>query len=399
MSIKVVVDRCVSCGVCAKECPQVAITMNEDNLPVINLDKCNLCGICINKCPTGAIVRTHQAQKAQEDYDKYRGIMVVAEREDGEIARVTYELLGKAARLASHLKQPVTAVHLGPASDKEAQELIASGADRVIIVETPELEIPLVGIRARALHDVVVEELPEIILAGSTSQGRPLLSKLAVKFQTGLTADCTGLDIEMPDRHLLQTRPAWGGSIMATILTANNRPQMATVRPRVMRRLKPDYDRKGEVIRITTQPKNIEDPVTFIELIKESTSKVRLDNADIIVSGGRGIKSPDNFSLIERFAKLLNGAVGSSRPPVDDGWIDHAHQVGQTGRTVAPKLYVAVGISGAIQHLVGMQSSECIIAINKDQEAPILKVADYAIIGDLFKIVPEMIKALEKRQE
>ncbi|KQC13294.1 MAG: hypothetical protein APR63_00925 [Desulfuromonas sp. SDB] len=399
MSIKVVIDRCVSCGVCVKECPVAAIAMNEENLPEINLDKCTLCGICIDKCPTGAIVRTHQAQKAQEDYDQYRGIMVVAEREDGEIARVTYELLGKATRLSTHLKQPVTAVHLGPATDQEVRELIASGADRVIIVENEELNIPLVGVRARALHDLVVDELPEIILAGSTSQGRPLLSKLAVKFQTGLTADCTGLDVEMPDRHLLQTRPAWGGSIMATILTAHNRPQMATVRPRVMRRLKPDYNRKGEVIRIKTRPENVEDPVKFIELIKESTSKVRLDNADIIVSGGRGIKSPDNFTLIEKLANLLNGAVGSSRPPVDDGWIDHAHQVGQTGRTVAPKLYVAVGISGAIQHLVGMQSSECIVAINKDQEAPILKVADYAIIGDLFKVVPEMIKALEKRQQ
>ena len=399
MSIKVVIDRCVSCGVCVKECPVSAIVMNEENLPEINLDKCNLCGICINKCPTGAIVRTHQAQKAQEDYDQYRGIMVVAEREDGEIARVTYELLGKATRLSTHLKQPVTAVHLGPATDQEARELIASGADRVIIVENEELKIPLVGVRARALHDLVVDELPEIILAGSTSQGRPLLSKLAVRFQTGLTADCTGLDVEMPDRHLLQTRPAWGGSIMATILTAHNRPQMATVRPRVMRRLNPDYNRKGEVIRIKTRAENIEDPVKFIELIKESTSKVRLDNADIIVSGGRGIKSPDNFPLIEKLANLLNGAVGSSRPPVDDGWIDHAHQVGQTGRTVAPKLYVAVGISGAIQHLVGMQSSECIVAINKDEEAPILKVADYAITGDLFKIVPEMIKALEKRHQ
>lgn len=399
MSLKVIKDRCVSCGICAEVCPVNAITMNDENLPDINLDVCNLCGICIEKCPTGAIIRVHKSQSKQTDYASYRGILVVAEREDGEIARVTYELIGKASRLSFHLKEHVTVVHLGPAQEKEAEELIAYGADKVLIVENEKLSIHLIGPKVRVLYDVVKRIKPEIILAGSTSEGRPLLSRLAVKIHTGLTADCTGLEIEMPDRHLLQTRPAWGGSIMATIMTPNHRPQMATVRPRVMRKQNPDYNRKGKIERIKTEESKLIDPIKFLEIVKESTSKIRIDNADIIVSGGRGIKGPENYSLIEKLANLLGGAVGSSRPPVDDGWIDHAHQVGQTGRTVAPKLYVAVGISGAIQHLVGMQSSENIIAINKDPDAPILKVADYAIIGDLFQIVPAIIKSLENRSK
>lgn len=397
MSLKIVENRCVSCTICEKECPLNAIKMNENKLPVIDFGICNLCGICIEKCPPGAIIRIHESKTLQNDYEQYKGIMVISEREDEEIASVTYELISKADNLKKKLKIPVSVVVFSNASDKEIKELTAFGADKIIIIENESLSIPLIGPKVRVLFDVVQKEKPEIILAGSTSFGRPLLSRLAVKIKTGLTADCTSLDIEMPDRHLLQTRPAWGGSIMATILTPNHRPQMATVRSKVMRKNEPDYSRKSEVIKIQPDKNKLIDQVKFIELVKDSSSKVRIDNADIIVSGGRGIKKPANFSIIEKLANQIGAAVGSSRPPVDDGWIDHAHQVGQTGRTVAPKLYIAIGISGAIQHLVGMQSSECIVAINKDPDAPILKVADYALIGDLFELVPEIIKKIEAR--
>jgi len=397
MSLKVIENRCVSCNICEKECPLNAIKMSENSLPIIDFGICNLCGICVDKCPPGAIIRIHETKTLQNDFDKYKGIMVISEREDEKIASVTYELISKADNLNKTLKVAITVIVFSKASDDEIKELTAYGADKIIIIEHESLSIPLIGPKVRTLFNVIESEKPEIILAGSTSFGRPLLSRLAVKIKTGLTADCTSLEIEMPDRHLLQTRPAWGGSIMATILTPNHRPQMATVRAKVMRKNEPDYTRKSEVIKIKADESKVIDPVKFVELVKDSSSKIRIDNADIIVSGGRGIKKPANFSLIEKLANLIGGAVGSSRPPVDDGWINHAHQVGQTGRTVAPKLYIAIGISGAIQHLVGMQSSESIVAINKDPDAPILKVADYALIGDLFEIVPEIIKRIEAR--
>ncbi|MBN1150010.1 FAD-binding protein [candidate division WOR-3 bacterium] len=398
MSLKIIEKRCVSCSVCVNVCPVKAIKMNEDNLPEIDFELCTLCGICVEKCPTGAIVRVHKTSTTQKDFDQYRGVMVVTEEEEDKIAQVSYELVSKGSELAGVLKVPVTAVVFGGAPDKDIEALASYGADKIVIIKGEILRKPVIGPRARSLYDLIENEKPEVVLAGSTSQGRPLLSRVAVRLQTGLTADCTHLEVEMPDRHLLQTRPAWGGSIMATIMTPNTRPQMATVRPRVMRKKTPDTTKKPNVVEFDVSAQILNDPVQFLGIIKEETSLLRLDNADIIVSGGRGIKAPENFSLIEKLANNLGGAVGSSRPPVDEGWIAHSHQVGQTGRTVAPKLYVAVGISGAIQHLVGMQSSDCIVAINKDKDAPIMKIADYAIIGDLFEIVPEIVKTLEKRK-
>ncbi|MCF7887307.1 MAG: electron transfer flavoprotein subunit alpha/FixB family protein, partial [Candidatus Omnitrophica bacterium] len=237
---------------------------------------------------------------------------------------------------------------------------------------------------------------PEILLAGATTTGRSLAARIAVKCYTGLTADCTGLEIDKDKKILIQTRPAFGGNIMAQIISPNFRPQMATVRHKVMPEAKLDPARKGEIIKESFDPNNVDKRIKFLDFVKEDVSTVNLAEADIIVSGGRGLGSPENFKIIEELAENLDAAIGSSRACVDAGWIPYSHQVGQTGRTVCPKIYIACGISGQIQHLVGMQSSDLIIAINKDPDAPIFKVADYGIVGDLFKVIPLLSKGLKE---
>jgi electron transfer flavoprotein alpha subunit len=234
------------------------------------------------------------------------------------------------------------------------------------------------------------------VLFGATTTGRDLASRIAARIHAGLTADCTGLSIDIKEKLLQQTRPAFGGNIMATIVCKNHRPQMATVRPKVMKRVDPDHKRLGEVIKVEPKIGKEELLVELIDVIQDTSVKVNLAEAEIIVSGGRGLGSPENFKLVEELAATLGGAVGASRATVDAGWISSHHQVGQTGKTVCPKLYIACGISGAIQHLAGMQSSDTIVAINKDPEAPIFKIATYGIVGDLFEIVPKLTKAIEK---
>lgn len=246
---------------------------------------------------------------------------------------------------------------------------------------------------------LVLKYKPEIFLAGATSYGRSLFPRVASRLKVGLTADCTGLDIDMDKRILVQTRPAFGGNIMATIISPYTRPQMATVRYKVMKELDRDRNRKGEIIKEDFhyyRDRNVTSTTRtkMLKFVEDITQKINLQEADIIVSGGRGLGTPENFKVIRELADAIGGAVGSSRPPVDDGWIPYSHQVGQTGKTVRPKVYIACGISGAIQHLAGMSSSENIIAINKDPDAPIFKVADLGIVGDLFKIVPILTEKL-----
>jgi electron transfer flavoprotein alpha subunit len=245
------------------------------------------------------------------------------------------------------------------------------------------------------LTAVISKYKPSIVLYGATLNGRDLAPRIAARLRIGLTADCTELDIT-EDRLLLQTRPAFGGNIMASILSKYTRPQMATVRPNVMKKAAPNPSRKGEVVKVEADitPKMIK--AKILDVVKEVSEGVKLEEANIIVSCGRGIQSPANIPIVEELAKTLHAALGCSRPIADENWLPHHHQVGQTGKTVAPKLYVAVGISGMIQHLVGMQTSDIIVAINKDPEAPILKIANYGVIGDLFKIVPELVKELRK---
>jgi len=383
--ITVIKEKCTGCGLCIKVCPFSAISKTSDNKVEIDLTKCNLCSACVSVCKFSAIVI--ERKEEEKDLSQYKNVWVFGEQKRGVIQPVVYELLGKGRELADNLGCELWTVLLGYKIKNRAQELIHRGADKVIVVEDPLLENFLDEPYTQVLVDLIQKYKPEILLAGATTIGRALISRVAVKVHAGLTADCTGLEIDPAKKILLQTRPAFGGNIMATIITPNHRPQMATVRHKVMKEAPVDSERKGEVEVLNYNGK-LNSKTKLIDMIDEVGKTVNLAEADIIVSGGRGLGKAENFKIIEELAEVLGAAVGASRAAVDAGWISYAHQVGQTGRTVCPRLYIACGISGQIQHLVGMQSSDIIIAINKDPEAPIFKVADYGIVGDLFEIVP-----------
>jgi len=392
--IEIIQEKCVGCGACVGSCPYGAIAM-ADNLAVIDDDKCTLCGACVASCGFEAILlRKDRVEKA--DLTDFKGVWVFAEQKAGQVQSVSYELLGEGRKLADALGVELAAVILGKDVEQACQDLVKRGADRVYAVADPSLENFHDEPYAAVMADLIKEHKPEIVLGGASTIGRALIPRVAIKARTGLTADCTGLAIDEERRILLQTRPAFGGNIMATIICPNHRPQMATVRHKVMKEAEPDPQRTGEVVRKAYPKAMLASRTSVQKVVEEVSATVKLTEADIIVSGGRGLKVPENFKLVEELAKVLGGAVGASRAAVDAGWIPYSHQVGQTGKTVAPKLYIACGISGAIQHLVGMQSSDCIIAVNKDQEAPIFKVASYGIVGDLFEVVPALTKKLQE---
>lgn len=405
--IEIITQKCTGCGLCIKSCPYNAIKLVDsphqvesgrtvNQLAVIDIEKCTYCGACVEACKRyDAIVLEKKEVKSQEDIKNYKNVWVYAEQRRGELAPVVFELIAKGRELADKLGCKVCSVLLGHKVKDMANELIYYGSDIVYVVEDPVLEEFLDEPYSEVLSWLIQKEKPEIVIIGATNIGRSFASRVAAKIRTGLTADCTGLDIDPQTRNLLQTRPAFGGNIMATILTPNHRPQMATVRHKVFKPLQKDTSRKGEIIELQYDFSKCKIRTKFLEFVKDTTAKVNLAEADIIVSGGRGLGGPDGFKLLEELADLLGGAVGASRAAVDAGWIPYSHQVGQTGRTVAPKLYIACGISGQIQHLVGMSSSEIIVAINKDPEAPMMKIATYSIEGDLYEIVPELIKAVK----
>ena len=396
MSIQIILEKCTGCALCVKACPFSAITM-VNKKAVIDLHKCNLCGACVPACKFKAIFLEKPAGAVTKaDLSSYKGIWVFAEQKKGKVQPVSFELIGKARELADKLDTSVAAVLLGSDVEIGAQELIAGGADIVYLVDSPQLTNFLDEPYTNVLVKLIRKYKPEIILSGATFIGRSLMSRVAVKIDAGLTADCTGLDIEPAQKLLLQTRPAFGGNIMATIITPNHRPQMATVRHKVF--LHPDFDkhRKGKIIKENFPIDDFSSRTKLLDVIEEVENLVNLAEADIIVSGGRALGGPENFQMLRELAQVLGGAVGSSRAAVDSGWIPYSHQVGQTGRTVAPKIYFACGISGQIQHLVGMQSSKIIVAINKDPDAPIFKVATYGIVGDIFQIVPALTKKFKE---
>ena len=409
--IEVIKEKCTGCKICQKSCPFQAIEVIE-KLAVIN-ENCTLCGACLDSCPFKAILITKKTETTINK-EEYKGVWVFAEQRENKISPVVFELLGKGRELAKKRGSKLTAVLLGHFTEEGIEscpplvacgvggegggitdELIHCGADEVIVVNHELLtnfsDLPY----ADAMQILVEKYKPEIILAGATHIGRSFIARVAVKIHTGLTADCTGLDIDEETGNLLQTRPAFGGNIMATILTPNHRPQMATVRHKVMVPFPKDKNRKGNVIieEIDFVSKNYK--TAFHSTKKDNTNKVNLADANLVISGGRGMKEPKNFAILHELADALDGAVGASRAAVDSEWIPYPHQVGQTGKTVCPKVYIACGISGAIQHLAGMQSAEYIIAINKDKDAPIFKVADLGIVGDLFEVLPKLLKRLE----
>jgi len=392
MGIKVNLENCTGCGSCVAACPFGVITL-VDGKAVIG-EGCTLCGACEEACAFEAITIEKTETAAASSTDGARGIWVFAEQRDGEIKSVGYELLSRGRELADTLKTELCAVCLGY-NIKDTEKLIAYGADKVFLIDDPALNSQLEDLYAGALVRLIQEHRPEIVLVGATSLGRSLIPRIAAILQTGLTADCTDLAIDIEKRLLLQTRPAFGGNIMATIICQTKRPQMATVRPRVFAK-KLIAGRQGQIIKVDFDKAAITSKTKLLNFVEDLKERVKIEDADIIVAGGRGLEKPENFKLIEELAKVMGAAVGSSRPPVDDGWIPYSHQVGQTGKTVRPKLYIACGISGSVQHMAGMQTSECIVAINNDPNAPIFEIATYGIVGDLFKVVPMLTEKLKE---
>jgi electron transfer flavoprotein alpha subunit len=358
-------------------------------------ESCTVCGACVDVCEFKAIERTEEAAVTVTDLSAFKGVWVFAEQHKGEVASVALELLGEGRKLADKKKTSLSAVFIGHGIKDKAQELIAHGADIVYVADDAALKDFNDDSYAAIMTVLAKQHKPEVILAGATAIGRSFFPKVASSLYTGLTADCTVLDIDTETGHLHQTRPAFGGNIMATIVSPNHRPQMATVRHKVMKPAPRDDSRKGTVIDVTyNQSGTLRTQV--LKTIEELGETVNICEADIIVAGGRGLGSAKNFQLLEDLAKALGGAVAATRGAVDEGWIPYSHQVGQTGKTVCPKLYIACGISGAIQHVAGMQSSEVIVAINKDPHAPIFNVATYGIVGDVHEVVPIMIKKIRE---
>jgi electron transfer flavoprotein alpha subunit/NAD-dependent dihydropyrimidine dehydrogenase PreA subunit len=386
--IRVIRGTCTGCGLCVTACPFQCISLVEERAVIS--DECRLCGLCVDVCPVQAIVLEETARTV--DVSAYRGVLVFGEQRGGVIAPVVYELIGKGRELADKLEERLECVVLGEHMTAQAEDLATYGVDRVYLFDSPLLADFRDDPYTHLLSTLVRSVKPSIVLIGATSIGRSLAPRLAIRLQTGLTADCTGLDIDA-EGNLLQTRPAFGGNVMATILCTSHRPQMATVRYKVMKRAEKQLGRRGELV-LKDVGEAVTDRTRILSVSTESED-VSLTEAQIIVSGGKGLGSPDGFKLLEELADALGGAVGASRLVVDEGWIPFKHQVGLSGKTVRPRLYIACGISGAVQHLAGMQTSDVIVAINKDPSAPIFKIADYGIVGDLYDVIPEITRLLK----
>lgn len=391
MAVRIINDQCKGCEKCIEACPFEAITMNG-RLAVIGA-ACSSCGACIDVCPFAAIGKIENLNIGV-DITQYHDVWVYAEQREGKLMDVSVELLGDGKRLAGQIGCRLCAVLLGCEVGGLVDELFEYGADIVYYAEAPELVTYNTDAYTKIVYQAILKYKPEIVLLGATHIGRDLGPCLAVQCGTGLTADCTKLEIDPIDKKLLQTRPAFGGNLMATILCPNHRPQMSTIRPGVMEKPKQVKGKKGELIHLTAAFKKDDIRMKILEVVKCLRDKISLADARVIVSGGHGLGNPDGFKLIKQLADRLGGVVGSSRAAVDAGWIDHAHQIGQTGATVKPEIYFACGISGAIQHLAGMQKSKIIVAINKNESAPIFEVADYGIVGDLYKVIPAILGSL-----
>jgi len=393
MEIIVDQDKCNGCGKCVELCPFDQIEI-FGRLAVINAE-CTMCGVCQELCPTEAILIKRGRINAEEISD-YQGVWVFIEQSQGRIKSVSFELLGKARDLANKLNQELVAVLIGDEISHFIKDLTLYGVHKIYSVENEVLKIYTTDAYTQTLVSLISRYKPNILLFGATNIGKDLAPRVAARLQIGLTSDCTDLDINQ-EGYLLQTKPTFGGNIMAQILCKHTRPQMTTVRPNVFKKFQfSSTSSIPEVIPVEVKINPMTIRTKVLEIMKEVSEITSLEEADIVVSAGRGVGSPNNLYLVKNLAKILGASMGGSRPIVDLGWLPHHQQVGQSGKTVTPELYIACGISGAIQHLVGMQTSKRIIAINKDPEAPILKVATLGIVGDLLKIIPVLIEDLTK---
>lgn len=332
--------------------------------------------------------------KIVNNIEEFKNIWVFAEQREGNLQRVALELVGEGKRLADKIGVEVCAILIGHRVKGLSKTLFEHGADKVYLIEDELLKNYTTDGYTKVISELIDEEKPEILLIGATNIGRDLAPRIASRVTTGLTADCTHLDIDMETRTLLQTRPAFGGNLMATIINTEFRPQMSTVRPGVMSQLEPISGKTGELIQVEPAIAPSDIRVKVLEIVHEKRKGVLIEEADVIVSGGRAMGGPEGFEILKPLAEKLGGEIGSSRAAVDSGWIPKHHQVGQTGKTVKPTIYIACGISGAIQHLAGMQNSDIIIAINKDPNAPIFNIANYSIVGDFRDVVPAIVEAL-----
>jgi len=427
---RLIPGKCIACGArCQESCKKDAIEMNDQGEPIIIVENCIGCARCVKVCPTEALemyltpeeqrlldeltkqAGAEAAIEAEEEGEEaagaaeiaaklkeYKGVWVFVEQTDGKPAKVSWELLGVGVDLAKTLGVELCTVVIGDKVEHLCQESFAYGASKAYLMDDPVFHYYRTEPYYKAICQLVCKYKPEIMLLGATGLGRDLAGSVATELRTGLTADCTGLTID-DKRYLLQTRPAFGGNIMATILTERTRPQMATVRPHVMPMLEKDTSRTGEIISEALAIKEEAIAVKVLEVIddrKHGAEAVDVAAADVIVSGGRGMHVKDNFSMLQELADELGGVVGCSRGAVEAGFMPMERQVGQTGKTVRPKIYIACGISGAIQHLVGMQDSDVIIAINRDKQAPIFEVATYGIVGDVNEVVPTITNRIKE---
>ncbi len=391
MNVWIETDLCNGCQRCLRACPYGAVEMVEDTARI--LERCTACGACLEACKQEAI-KTDATPREIPDFSDHRGVWVFAEQRQGHLARVCLELLGKSRELAETLGEEVSAVLLGHQVAGLAETLTRHGAGKVYLAEHPALRDYATLPYTRVLADLVTAHRPGILLLGATYLGRDLAPRLSRRIGVGLTADCTELTIHPEERILLQTRPAFGGNVMATIASRYSRPQMATVRPGVMEPRQGE-PHAAETIRCEVSLDEADRGPRLLEFIGEARQHVDLAQAKVIVAGGRGVGDASGFGALEELADLLGAELAGTRVAVEEGWIPPERQVGQTGQSVRPELYIACGISGAIQHRAGMLNSRYVVAVNKDPQAPIFQIADWGIVGDLHEVVPEMIRQIK----